>query len=124
MKESPIFARTYDLLLWLIPHTVKFPRVHRFAMAQRVQDTAFEFHERLIEAGSSDGNVSSTHLARADVELTKLRFYIRLCKDLRLLSLGQYEHVSRMIVELGKLLGGWIGTIDHRYRGYQRERNL
>jgi hypothetical protein len=23
------------------------------------------------------------------------------------MSMGQYEHVSRMVVEIGKLLGGW-----------------
>lgn len=114
MKESPIFARTYDLLLWLIPQTLKFPREHRFTMAQRVQDVALDFQERIIEAGLSNVQHQDDHLARADVYLTKLRFYLRLCKDLELLSLGQYEHVSRMVVEIGKLLGGWrkklIGT--------------
>ncbi len=114
MKESPIFARTYDLLLWLIPQTLKFPREHRFTMAQRVQDVALDFQERIIEAALSDDQREDDHLARADVALTKLRFYLRLCKDLQLLSLGQYEHVSRMVVEVGKLLGGWrkklIGT--------------
>ena len=51
MKESPIFTRTYDLLRWLIPLTVKFPRTHRFVLAARVQETALRFQERLIEAG-------------------------------------------------------------------------
>jgi hypothetical protein len=26
---------------------------------------------------------------------------------MQLLSLGQYEHVSRMVAEVGRLLGGW-----------------
>ena len=39
--------------------------------------------------------------------LTKLRFYLRLCRDLELLSLGQYAHVIRMVSEIGRLLGGW-----------------
>ena len=107
MKESPIFARTYDLLLWLIPQTLKFPREHRFTTAQRVQDVALDFQERIVEAALSDVQHRDDHLTRADVDLTKLRFYLRLCKDLQLLSLGQYEHVSRMVVEIGRLLGGW-----------------
>jgi hypothetical protein len=114
VKESPIFARTYDLLLWLIPQTLKFPREHRFTMAQRVQDVALDFQERIIEGALSDAQRQNDHLAQADVDLTKLRLYLRLCKDLQLLSLGQYEHVSRMMVEIGKLLGGWrrkfVGT--------------
>ena len=38
MKESPIFARTHDLLLWLLPHTMGFPRSQRFVLTRRVQD--------------------------------------------------------------------------------------
>jgi len=107
VKESPIFARTYDLLLWLIPQTLKFPREYRFTLAHRVQDVALDFQERIIEAALSDDEQQDDYLAQADVDLTKLRFYLRLCKDLQLLSLGQYEHISRMVVEIGKMLGGW-----------------
>ena len=48
MKESPIFTRTYDLLRWLIPLTVKFPRTQRFVLATRLQETVLRFQERLI----------------------------------------------------------------------------
>jgi hypothetical protein len=50
MKESPIFTRVYDLVCWLIPMTVKFPRQQRFVLAEAVQRTALGFQERLIEA--------------------------------------------------------------------------
>jgi len=110
MKESPIFARTYDLLRWLLPVTVKFPRQQRFVLAEAVQRTALDFQERLIEAGLTQNPISI--LQQADVSLMKLRFYLRLCRDLELLSLGQYEHVSRMIGEIGKLLGGWIKKVS------------
>ncbi len=29
MKESPLFAKSYDFIRWLIPQTVKFPRTQR-----------------------------------------------------------------------------------------------
>ncbi|MCX6032993.1 MAG: diversity-generating retroelement protein Avd [Chloroflexi bacterium] len=105
MKQSPIFSRTYDLLLWLLPLTIKFPRQQRFVLAQSLQRTALRFHEQLIEAAYSDepGPV----LKGADVTLAKLRFYLRLSHDLALLNPGQYAHVTRRVVEIGKLLGGW-----------------
>lgn len=109
MKESPIFTRTYDLLRWLIPVTVKFPRQHRFVLAQAVQKTSLELQERLIEAGLSSQPASVLH--QADVSLTKLRFYLRLCRDLELISLGQYKHVARMVNEIGRLLGGWMKKV-------------
>lgn len=109
MKQSPIFARTYDLLRWLIPLTTKFPRSHRFVLAARVQETVLRFQERLIEAGRSKKPLPI--LAQADTDLTKLRLYLRLCRDLQLIAFNQYEHGQRMVDEVGRLMGGWIKSI-------------
>jgi len=106
MNPSPIFVRSYDLLRWLIPVTVKFPRQQRFVLAAALQRTALELYERLIEAGKAAQPLPI--LRQADVSLDKLRFYLRLCRDLELLSMGQYEHAARMTAEIGRLLGGWM----------------
>jgi hypothetical protein len=106
MSESPIFARTYDLMLWLIPHTIKFPRSQRFVLGKAVNETLLAFQELLIEATRSQKPIEK--LRDADTQLQKLRFYLRLCHDLNLFTRGQYEHVTRLDVEVGKLLGGWM----------------
>lgn len=107
MQQSPIFAKTYDLLVWLLPATTKFPREHRFVLAKAVQETALHFQEQLIEAGLARGKSRQRALSQADVNLTKLRFYLRLCQDLGLITPGQYRHVAEMVAEVGRLLGGW-----------------
>jgi hypothetical protein len=33
MPESPLFAKSYDLLRWLIPVAIGFPRSHRFVLS-------------------------------------------------------------------------------------------
>jgi four helix bundle protein len=105
MKQSPIFSKTYDFVAWLIPLTVKFPRQQRFVMAAALQREALRFQELLIEAVHQAQPRRS--LAAADAELDKLRTHLRLCRDLALISPGQYEHAARMLVEVGRLLGGW-----------------
>jgi four helix bundle protein len=107
MKQSPIFARTYDFLLWLIPRTTQFPREQRFVLARAVQEAALRFQEALIEAALSGEREKGQALARADVSLAQLRFYLRLCQDLTLISPRQYRHVAEMVTEIGRLLGGW-----------------
>ncbi len=110
MKQSPIFTRTYDLLRWLIPKTIKFPRQQRFVLAEAVQRTALRFQEELIEAAYAETPLPA--LRRADVTLVKLRTYLRLCRDLELLTFNQYEHVARMVDEIGRLLGGWMKKVS------------
>ncbi len=59
MKQSPIFSKTYDLVAWLIPVTVKFPRQQRFVMAAALQREALRFQELLIEAVHQTDTASS-----------------------------------------------------------------
>ncbi len=105
MQESPIFAKTYDLIKWLIPLTIKFPRQQRFVVAQAMQQAALNLQERLIEAVRLPDKTAC--LQAADVELDKLRFYLRLSADLGYISLGQQRHAGQMLAEIGRLLGSW-----------------
>jgi hypothetical protein len=107
VKQSPLFVKMHDLLLWLLPQTARFPREQRFALTQAVQQSAMRLQERLIEAGMHKGVKRVELLHQADVELVKLKAHLRLCQDMKLLTVNQYGHVSQMTMEVGKLLGAW-----------------
>jgi hypothetical protein len=108
MNESPLFVRTHDLVLWMIPHVQKFPRAHRFGLGERVQRLLLDFHDSLVAAGKSKSEARRASLNRADIQLEQLRGWIRISRDLDLFTVAQYEHVSRLVSEVGRLLGAWI----------------
>ncbi len=107
-KQSPIFSKTYDFILWLLNHTEKFPKSERFRLARRLEDCAFAFYERLVEATRSPHTRSI--LLDADLELDKLRLYLRLSHARKLTNVDQYQYAAGLLVEIGKLLGGWLKT--------------
>jgi four helix bundle protein len=111
MNESPLYTRTYDLLLWLIPQVQKFPRAHRFGLAERIQRLALDFQDALVAAGKAKGKYRLQKLHQADLHLEQLRVWIRLARDLECLSVRKYEHVSRLTTEIGRLLGAWINQM-------------
>ena len=84
-----IFPRTYDLLSWLLPRSERFPAAQRFVVTKRLQDAALDFQEALFLANAYAGRQ-------------------RLAHQQEWLTAGQYEHVSKMVAEVGRLLGGWI----------------
>lgn len=104
--QSPIFSKSYDFLLWLLNHTEKFPKSERFRLAKRLCDLCFDLHEHLIEATRSPEPALA--LREADLELEKLRFYIRLSHARKLTQTDQYEFAGRSLAEIGRLLGGWL----------------
>jgi four helix bundle protein len=106
--EMVIFTRTYDLISWLLPLAEKFPRSQRFVITQRLQNAALNFQESIIEANALRGSLRTERLRAADAELRKVRLYLRLCEKWKWMNAGQYRHVSEMVAEIGKLLGGWL----------------
>jgi len=112
LKESPIFVKTFELIKWLFERTEKFPKSQRFFLAKRINDNILDFYELLIKAAINKKRAESTLIA-ADILLTRLRHYIRLAVEMKFLSFRQYEHVSKMISEIGNLLGGWLKTYGH-----------
>jgi hypothetical protein len=47
-------------------------------------------------------------LRKADEALTRIRILFRLSYEMQFINVKSYEYGSQQIVELGKLLGGWI----------------
>jgi len=109
-RQSPIFSKSFDFLLWLLEHTEKFPKSERFRLAKRLEDSAFTFYESLIQSVHSKKRINL--LFKADFELEKVRFYLRMAHRRKLSSTRQYHHAAGMLVEIGKLLGGWINSIS------------
>lgn len=116
-EEMVIQSRTFDLLAWLLPMTNKFPRPFRFTVTQRLTLVALEFQEALVLAQSTSGRERNKQLQLCDARLTQLRLYLRLTHHWHWLNDGQYEHVSRMVSEIGRLLGGWIKQNKANKRG-------
>jgi len=103
-----IFTCTYDLITWLLPRTMDFPRSQRFVVTKRLQDATLNFQEHIIEANRLRGRARLERLRYADAELDKVRLYLRLVARWAWLNEGQYRHVSQMVKEIGNMLGGWI----------------
>jgi len=103
-----VLSRVFDLLAWLVPKGEGFPRVYRHTLTQRLMDAALDLQDGLFLAQSRRGPARRAVLADCDAALNRLRLYLRLAHHWRWLTDGQYEHVSLMVAEIGRLLGAWI----------------
>jgi hypothetical protein len=108
MEASPLFAKTFDFISWLLRRAESFPRAQRFVVTYRLQNAALDFQELIVDAESFRGGARLERLKMADAALNKVRLYLRLCREWGWLNSSQYEHAAKMIAEMGKLLGGWI----------------
>ncbi len=87
-------------------------------MGKRLQDDILDFHDLIIFAAKSKDTMM--FLREADIKLELLRHHIRICVDLKLLTMKQYKFTSDFISEIGKLLGGWMKSIGTRRQSLKK----
>lgn len=105
-RTGPALERMQAFLVWLIPTVEKFPRSQKFLLGDRIQSTALDVLERLIEATYTRDRARKLDAANLGVE--KLRLLFRVATELRLLDLRRYEFAARALDDVGRLIGGWI----------------
>ena len=104
-RTGPAIEAHFQFLQWLVPAVEKFPRDQKFLLGDRMQKTALDVLEALIEATYT--RERRGHLARANLGLEKLRFFFRLAVEMQYLDKHRYEHAARSLDETGRLIGGW-----------------
>ena len=87
----------------------QYPKSEKFALVVDIKRCMDKILERVIEAQKK--YYKKTTLQELDVEVTKLKAYLRLSHEMQFLPTKKYELWSARVVEIGKMLGGWIKSV-------------
>jgi len=112
VPEALAVQRAYELALWLLPKVEKFGRGYRFTVGDRIASAVLDLLETLA-AAAYDRNKTPL-LSAAIANVNGLRYLLRLAKDLRLLSIGNYGFAAESLDELGRMIGGWKKQVERK----------
>lgn len=108
-EKEDALTKTYDLILWLFPQISKFPRDYRYILGNRIENGLLDVMEQLIEARYTRDKAGL--LQSANLALEKLRYLVRLAKDLKFFNTKKYEYISREINQAGIYVGAWLKKV-------------
>ena len=109
-EDLKILQKIFDMREYAYGALAQFPKSEKFALCTDIKHSMDKLLERCIEAQKK--YYKKTTLQDMDVEIAKLRAYIRLSHQLGFLPPKKYEVWSEKLVEIGKMLGGWIKTVN------------
>lgn len=84
----------------------QFPKSEKYALAADIKNSMYKTLELIIVANKH--YYKKNTLRELDVEVDKLKTLVRLSKDLGFLPFKKYKILTAYIVEIGKMVGGWI----------------
>ena len=108
MEDLQILQKTYDMILYSQNALNQFPKFEKHVMAAEIRKTMNNLLALIITANKK--YYKKTTLQEIDIELEKLRTFVRLSKDMKYIDIKKYEVWSRHLTEIGKMLGGWMKT--------------
>ncbi|MCL1490215.1 MAG: diversity-generating retroelement protein Avd [Pseudanabaena sp. Salubria-1] len=105
-NELPVIQKTYDLIKWYIPIINRLPRIHKFAIGDRITKFLYEMLEDLIIARYTRDKILI--LEKLNAKLYILRHQSRLLFDFTLIEEKRYIHINTQLHEIGSEIGGWL----------------
>jgi len=109
---SNIVLKAYDLLKHSIPILKKLPREQKFLLGDRIQNKISDLLELLVETYYSPRPQKPALLAKVNITLETLRYYVRLLYELGYYNSTTYGQLAERINELGKMCGGWLKSLQ------------
>lgn len=109
-EADPDECKTLNKILKMMkdaePWLLKYPKYTRFT---RVADIT-RCMDRMMEIAITANRkyFKKNTLQELDVEVDKLRKYVRLSYDLKYISFKTYKLWTSEVDEIGRMLGGWI----------------
>jgi len=94
------------VILYLYPAVRQFPKSEKFGLALDMKKSANKILRLIIEANKVRNK--RMKLYEIDTELDVLKNFNRISKDLGFMPFKKYENLSKMLIEIGRMLGGWI----------------
>ena len=108
---TELYHKCYQLVRWTYPAVSTFPKSQRRLLSERIERTALETLELIIELELKDNKIQRKKIL---LELNKMQALFRISKDLSFLDFGRYEYASNHIAEMKQMLenaggGGVMG---------------
>jgi hypothetical protein len=110
--DVPILGKAYDLAKALYALRASVPKQDRYALWQRCENLVLDVLEELLLASQVPKAHKLEPLRRASINLDLLRVLLRLARDVKAIGLTQYVRTQQTIDEAGRMLGGWIRSVQ------------
>ncbi|MDL2005824.1 diversity-generating retroelement protein Avd [Vibrio parahaemolyticus] len=105
-EELAIQTKTRDMMKYGFICLRQFPKNERFILCADIRNSMYSMLRLTVVA--SKRYHKKTTIQDLDIELAMLKNMIRVSYDLQYIDAKKYELWSRHLIEIGKMVGGWL----------------
>ena len=91
-------------------------KISRFSIGLKVDSLFIQTIENLFIASYKTGEYKTIHLNKASDVFDLLKFMLQITWEIKALDNKKYITLSQILIEVGKMLGGWQKNNASAYR--------
>lgn len=111
-KEAPILRKTVDLYKEFYQYLKLFPKKDQYMLGKRCEEYILVFMELILRAVGLQKCQKLRLLEQANGRFDVLKVLFRMARELKMLDNKKYLSLEQKIQEIGKMLGGWIRSLQ------------
>ena len=102
--DLPVFKEVYQLILKIFEYTKDFPKEYKYTLGQDMKRDGIQLVRSIYRANKSQNKREYLEQFLDDFEVLKLE--IRLCVDMKILSIKKQAELSGLMDSIGKQITG------------------
>lgn len=103
--DLPVLKEVYELILKIFEYTKDFPKEYKYTLGQDMKRDGIQLVRSIYRANKSKNKREYLEEFLDDFEVLKLE--IRLCVDMKILTIRKQAELSGMMVIIGKQITDW-----------------
>lgn len=112
-NEAPILTKVQELYREYYQCFKLFPKKDQYTLGKRCEDYILAFMEHIVAA--SEESLPERKLKILQVSSAKLdvlKILLRTARELKMIDTKKYLGLEERIQEVGRMLGGWIRSLN------------
>jgi hypothetical protein len=103
--DLQVFKDVYKLIIKLFEYTKDFPREYKYTLGQDIKRDGIQFVRSIYRANKEKDKRKYLESFLDDFEILKLE--IRICADMKILSVSKQAELNLLMDSIGKQITGW-----------------
>ncbi len=105
-----IERKAKELIKYIDVYTRHFPKYQKYVLGERLRNQSQDLIDLIITINKK--HYKKTDLSLLDVRHEQLRVNTNISYELELVEEYRYRHLANLINEIGRMIGGWLKTIN------------
>lgn len=106
IKHLPIYQVTYSLLEAIVKASATFPKAFKYNLGNKLRDESAELVVFVYKANSNHKKTDFINQILERIQVLEL--LLRLCKDLRLLTVKSFSEIVTLTDNIARQAQGWL----------------